>query len=89
MTTLILTESNLFALKKLVRAELPNVSSSHVSEALAAALGFKKYATLLVEMQGSARNPHCFELDNGFFIDRLEQLGHDGYQHFSFEDLDL
>ena len=89
MKYLLFTDCHLSVLKKTVRAELPNVGSSHISEALAAALGFQKHASLLAEMDRLASNPPYLELDNERFCEKLEQLGHDGYQYFSFEDLDF
>lgn len=89
MKYLLFTDGHLSVLKKAVRAELPNVGSSHISEALAAALGFQKHASLLTEMDRVAWNPPYLKLEDDRFCEKLEQLGHDGYQYFSFEDLDF
>ena len=48
MKYLLFTDGHLSVLKKAVRAELPNVGSSHISEALAAALGFQVVAVVVV-----------------------------------------
>lgn len=84
-----LTECQLLFLKRAIEAELPNVEFFHICEALAAALGFQKQALLSVEMDRVACNPPLLELDDKRFCEKLEQLGYDGYQYFSFEDLDF
>lgn len=51
MAALLLTSDNLHAVKSRLRAALPQVKSSHVSEALAAAFGYRTHAALLADMR--------------------------------------
>ena len=62
-------------LKQVAVQSLPQISSSHVSEGIAAALGFKSYAALR-----SALSEHATALaqrpSNASMVHRLKQLGH-------------
>lgn len=53
MAALLLTSANLHDLKCRLRAALPHAKSSHVSEALAAGLGYRTHAALLADMKAS------------------------------------
>ena len=89
MKYLPLTECHLHFLTRAIEAELPNVEFIHICEALAAALGFQRQSLLSVEMHRVACNPPHLVLDSKRFCEKLEQLGYDGNQNFSFEDLDF
>lgn len=65
------------SLKNALRDQLPEVKSSHLSEAVAAAFGFRTHASLLAHVKEGG------ELAFGRFearclIARLEQLGYEG-----------
>ena len=80
----------LATLKYRLRQEYTEVSSSHLSEALAAALGYRTHAALKKDLDGI--NPsnltHCL-LDDTAFVQRLVSLGYSDDPEFSFELLDL
>jgi hypothetical protein len=76
MTALVLTDSNLARLKKVLRERLPTIKSAHLTEALAAASGFRTHAALLTRL-GSAEEswPDVVILDAQAFATRLNELG--------------
>ncbi|MDM0029862.1 hypothetical protein [Variovorax saccharolyticus] len=78
------------SLKNVLRDRFPASSSSHVSEALAAALGFRTHAALVANQRASQPDWPILLVDDRRFLDRLGQLG-DGRvdQAFSFEELDF
>jgi hypothetical protein len=69
------SESVVRNLKKIASRQIPNVPSSHLSEGVAAALGFNTHAALRAALAASAtvqaRNP-----SNATLALRLRQLGH-------------
>jgi hypothetical protein len=79
MTALILTPDNHQTLKRALVRALPQCGSSHLSEALARALGFGSNAALLARM-GQITNdafPEFALLDERAFKKRLAELGCD------------
>lgn len=57
MAAIALSELPLAALKKTLRAEFEEVRSSHLTEALAAAVGRRTHAALLAELRKRSINP--------------------------------
>jgi hypothetical protein len=88
MASIFLSEPALAALKKALRKDLPHVGSSHLSEALAAALGRRSYAALRSELPGFAADPPIELLDEGRLQRRLEELGYPSDPEFCFESLE-
>lgn len=79
MTALVLTSENHQTVKRALVRAIPNCGSSHLSEALARALGFQSHAALLARIQQSAEEtfPEYALLDEDAFKERLEELGYD------------
>jgi hypothetical protein len=76
MTAIVLTENNLALVKSALRECLCEVKSSHISEALAAALGHRTHAALLAHIQSSdLQDPEIFVLRDAPFLARLESFG--------------
>jgi hypothetical protein len=94
MTALVLTSDNHRTLKRALVRALPRCGSSHLSEALASALGFRSNAALLARMDQIAGDafPEFALLDEDAFKKRLAELGHDvsqGVKPKIFSELDL
>lgn len=85
MASVPLSESVLAALKKTLRNEFPDVRSSHLTEALAAALSRKSNAALLVDMQQQHDDPGIELLDDQRFSARLQEFSYQIDPEFSFE----
>jgi hypothetical protein len=62
-------------LKKIASRQIPNVPSSHLSEGVAAALGFKTHAALHVSLAASP-TVQAPDPSNAMLALRLRQLGH-------------
>jgi hypothetical protein len=79
MTALVLTSDNHRALKRALIRALPRCGSSHLSEALASALGFGSNAALLVRVEQMTCEafPEFALLDESAFKKRLADLGYD------------
>lgn len=91
MAAIPLAKAPLAALKKLVLDDLIQVKSSHVSEALAAALGFRTHAALQAAMTGPEEDRPFALLDTNRFLDRIRSFGYelsdeDGKFDFDFYD---
>jgi hypothetical protein len=77
MTLLILTQPNVDAVKMALRRSIPGIRSAHLTEALAAALGFKTNAALRATIaQEKDRPPMLVEAEPKRFTIRLAELGH-------------
>ena len=74
MLTVSRSVAGLATIKPRVRALLPGVSSSHVSEALAAAAGFRTHAALQAVQLDAG--PDDVALSDERFTARLDELGH-------------
>lgn len=85
MASIPLSDSALAAIKKSLRKEYPDVRSSHLSEALAAALGRRTHAALLVDAREQAADPYFELLDDERFDARLQEFGYPADPEFSFE----
>lgn len=76
VTAIALSEPSLAALKKSLRKYLPDVRSSHLTEAMAAALGFRTHASLITTLPPQASDPSIQLLDNERFEARLRDFGY-------------
>ena len=88
MASIELTESALATVKGALRVEFPDVRSSHLTEALAAALGRRTHAALLAELPSLRDDPPIELLDDDHFDQRLQEFGYLPEPEFSFELLD-
>ena len=80
MTAILASYENLLFIKKELRAALPNIGSSRLSEALAAGLGFKTHAALLAAEQANTHSM-LLKIDSARMTARLNQFG--------YQDIDL
>lgn len=87
MASIPLTESALTSLKKHLHARYPEIRSSHLTEAIAAALGCKSHAALQIALRGSQDNQQYVLLDDTTFDKRLQELGYPSHPEFRFESL--
>ena len=88
MASIPLSESALASLKKSLRTEYPHVRSSHLTEALATALGHKSHAALLAYLALAKQRddtPDFELLDDDRFDKRLQEFGYPTDIEFSFE----
>ncbi|THJ45674.1 hypothetical protein E9536_40750 [Burkholderia sp. LS-044] len=86
MASIVLSEVPLANLKKLSRETFPAIKSSHLTEALASALGFRTHASLLAALVVPATDADIVLLDELPFRQRLSDLGYKVPEKFSFED---
>lgn len=94
MTSISLTDSGLRAVKRALVARFPNEKSSHLSEALAAACGFRTHASLIAAVrEGDASDPDFVLLDESSFLSRREELTGNqtsaGDRHMMFDHLPI
>jgi len=89
MASLSLSISSLAAIKKPLREEFPDVRSSHLSEALAAALRRRTHAALLADVRRNADDPPIELLDTELFCGRLHELGYARDEEFSFDFINI
>ena len=76
MTAILLTPANLHDLKSRLRGALRQAKSSHLSEALAAALGYRTHAALLADMKASPEQyPPLGRASDRRLIERLSEFG--------------
>ena len=87
MAAIVVTELYLTAVKKALFKKKSNVRSSHLTEALAAALGRRTYASLRSELPGYRNDPPIEFLDHELFDQRLQELGYRADPKFRFEHL--
>ena len=85
MASVPLSGNTLASLKKALCKDSPHVRSSHLSEALAAALGFRTHAALLNEVRKTEEDPVIHLLDDDRFDARLQEFGYPPDMEFSFE----
>jgi hypothetical protein len=77
MSILLLHEPNVSAAKSMLRSMLPGVRSGHLTEALAAGLGFRTHAALLAGIAAEAGWPPAIaDTDDAAFGKRLIELGY-------------
>lgn len=87
MAAIPLCEGPLAAMKSSLRDVFPDVKSSHLTEALAASLGFRTHAALQSNLFGPAQDRPFRLLDSARFVQRLVQLGYPDDPEFEFEHL--
>lgn len=75
MTAILASRDNLAFIKTELRAALPDIGSSHLSEALAAGLGFHTQAALLAATKASPA-PLLLRIDAARVAERLGRFGH-------------
>lgn len=76
MANIELTPAHLFALKSALRNDFPKVKSSHLTEALAFALGFQTYAALKASMKQNEGNTLYKLISEDRFLERLYNFGY-------------
>ncbi|HUW97414.1 MAG TPA: hypothetical protein VMV40_01035 [Acidiferrobacter sp.] len=87
MASIPLTESALTSLKQYLHAKYPEIRSSHLTEAIAAALGCKSHAALQTELSKIQDSQQYVLLDDTTFDKRLQDLGYPSHPEFIFESL--
>jgi hypothetical protein len=87
MASIPLSASAVNALKIEVRRIYDERKSSHLTEALAAALGFNTQAALLAELASNNKDPLYFLLNEEKFDARMQGFGYPADPEFFFEDL--
>lgn len=75
MTAILASRDNLAFIKKELRSALPDIGSSHLSEALAASLGFQTHAALLAVTE-KATHTLLLTIDTTRMSERLARFGH-------------
>lgn len=85
MAAIALSASSLKQLKDALRNDFIEEKSSHLTEALACALGFKSHAALLAFASANASDPPVIDLDTQSFADRLASFGYPRDDEFDFE----
>lgn len=88
MASIPLAESALASLKKALRITYPEIRSSHLTEAVASALGRNTHAALLADLSKHQDSPDYDLLDDTSFDNRLQEFGYPSDPEFSFEWLD-
>lgn len=88
MAAIAVSETHINAIKKALRDEFLDEKSSHLSEALAAALGYRTHAALLADLPKLAEDPPIVMLSTENFVSRLHQLGYPRDDEFDFDYLD-
>lgn len=76
MAAISLCEASLANLKKRLMDEFDEVKSSHLTEALAASLGFRTHAALKAAMTGPEEDRPFYLLDPERFLGRLTEFGY-------------
>ncbi len=83
MAVIPISAGRLRLLKNALQDRFPTAKSSHLSEALAAGLGFRTNAALLRWMVDSGSEPDTTTLDEQSFIARLAEFGYPIEQTFA------
>jgi len=87
MSIFILTDDNIDAAKAALRGALPTIRSAHLTEALAAGLGFRTHAALRAALASeSGKPPAVAEPASLRFTARLAELGYEGVPTIPFEE---
>lgn len=77
MSLLALTQDNIDFIKRDLKSSYPSVKSAHLSEAIAAACGFRTNISLVTRLRSAAHQlPDTTEVDAGRFSTRLFELGY-------------
>lgn len=76
MTAIVLTKENIHTVKRSLRAFFPEAKSSHLSEALATAVGRRTHAALLTDLANmDPADPEITLVDEGAFVSRANEIG--------------
>lgn len=89
MASIPLSMSVVDGLKNRIRLIYDERKSSHLSEALAAALGFNTNAALRAELENQDSDPLYLLLDEVRFDTRMQELGYPPDPEFMFEDAQI
>lgn len=81
-----LSSNDLRSLKNSLRDYFPSIKSAHLSEAFAAAAGFRTHAALLATL-ANGESVQVTQLNNHLFLKRLQELGYQGIEPFALGDL--
>jgi hypothetical protein len=76
MASISLTLNDIKQAKNALISSLPGIPSSHLSEALAAAIGERTHASLLSRINNGTDNPEITFLKDEQFVLRLQKLGY-------------
>jgi len=86
MANYVVSLTSLRSLKSALQGRFPSVKSAHMSEAIAAAAGFRTNAALRAHCSGTA-SLSGLHLDDVLFVERLYTLGYRGLKPFAFTEL--
>lgn len=76
MVSIPLTDQSILNVKHALRQRFPGEKSSHLTEALAAACGYRNHASLLAQVrQSNPGDPEFVLLNDGELLRRLHELG--------------
>ena len=89
VSSIALDKQSIASVKKTLISEFPDILSSHLSEALAAALGYKTHASLLADLKQFDSDPPIELLAADRFDQRLQELGYPEDPEFSFDLLSI
>ena len=76
MVPIILSNENWRAGKAKIHAALPKVRSGHLTEAIAAGLGFRQHASIVAKLKYAERHPELVLGRDELFVERLGNLGY-------------
>lgn len=77
MAAVIFKEMYLKQIRSALKRQFPDVKSSHIAEALAAAVGRRTHAALLVDIRGvDTSEPETVPISESKFLDRLRLFGY-------------
>jgi hypothetical protein len=85
MASIAISVADLATLKAYLRQLFDDIGSSHLSEAIAASLGYRTHAALLAAAKSMADDPRIVLLDSARFRSRLTELGYDDDPEFDYD----
>ena len=85
MAAIAISETSLGSLKRALSVNFVDEKSSHLTEALAFALGFQTNAALLAAVAQNSDDPPIVLLHTDRFVERLESFGYPRDEEFDFE----
>lgn len=89
MARISMSAAHVRSLKNALRDRFPNTSSSHLSEALASALGFNTNIAFVTATKNNPLKGALFEVDSVPFLARLAKMGCPLPDSFSFADIEF
>lgn len=89
MAAVSLIQTSVATLKNSLRSEFPGVKSSHLTEALAFALGYGTNAAMLAAMVGPESDRPVVSLSSAKMLDRLKEFGYPPDTEFDFESMNI